>query len=345
VTLKRTFPVEPSSFWPGIVQRDGNRHFVQLLLPFLGLCGIGLSFEMVKIDMFKGAAMLGAVFIGWINLLNLATYRAPQNDVRVPGAMSVYLGTKMMFFAYFFWVMIPYTMGENAIVGYTWDFFAVFFSVAVWYNWLKCHRVNPGILAKAKDSTGWERDIIKMAEKNMLMRETFCVSCAIRKPYRSKHDSVTDVCVAKFDHYCPFVGNVVGAENHRHFMGFVLSLPPLLITYNYLVLQFYKEVCPEPDGFFDTILVYGTCQPFATFTVMCACLHTLWVSGLAIAQMNQVASDMTTNEAMNRYRYSYLSGGSPWDKGCVRNNVEFFRSSSSYDWKKVFTLPGEKVVV
>jgi hypothetical protein len=47
----------------------------------------------------------------------------------------------------------------------------------------------------------------------------------------------------------------------------------------------------------------------------------------------------------HRYRYPYLSGGSPWDKGCMRNMIEFFRSSSSNDWKTVYTLPGDKVMV
>jgi len=345
VTLHKTLPYEPTSCWPGIVQQHGNRHLIQLMLPYMGLCAIGLSFETMKVDIFKGAAMLVAVFVIWMQLLQLVSYKQPSNDVRVPGAMAVYLGTKMMFFTFFFWELLPYTQGEEAIVGYTWTFSAVFFSCAVWYNWLSCHRGDPGILVKAKDSTGWEREIIKLAEKNLLMKETFCVSCGIRKPYRSKHDSFTNVCVSRFDHYCPFVGNVVGGDNHRYFMGFVLSLPPLLITYGILVGRYYAEVCPAPDGFFDTIIVYATCKPFATFTMMCAGLHSFWVTGLATAQMHQVANDLTTNEAMNKYRYPYLAGGSPWDKGCMRNIVEFFRSSSSYDWKTVYTLPGDKVMV
>jgi len=41
------------------------------------------------------------------------------------------------------------------------------------------------------------------------------------KPGRAHHDSVTGRCVVKFDHFCPWVGNAVGAMNHKFFVLFV----------------------------------------------------------------------------------------------------------------------------
>jgi len=49
--------------------------------------------------------------------------------------MAVYLGTKCMFFTYFFLELFPYTQGENALTGYAWDTAVVFFSCSLWYNW------------------------------------------------------------------------------------------------------------------------------------------------------------------------------------------------------------------
>lgn len=41
------------------------------------------------------------------------------------------------------------------------------------------------------------------------------------KPGRAHHDSVTGRCVVKFDHFCPWVGNAVGAMNHKFFVLFI----------------------------------------------------------------------------------------------------------------------------
>ena len=48
------------------------------------------------------------------------------------------------------------------------------------------------------------------------------------------HNRVTGRCIVKFDHYCPWVGNAVGALNHKYFCLFLLytagtSLTSLLI--------------------------------------------------------------------------------------------------------------------
>jgi len=41
------------------------------------------------------------------------------------------------------------------------------------------------------------------------------------KPGRAHHDSITGRCVVKFDHFCPWVGNAIGAMNHKFFVLFV----------------------------------------------------------------------------------------------------------------------------
>lgn len=41
------------------------------------------------------------------------------------------------------------------------------------------------------------------------------------KPPRAHHDSVTGRCIVKFDHFCPWTGNAIGALNHKFFFLFV----------------------------------------------------------------------------------------------------------------------------
>lgn len=41
------------------------------------------------------------------------------------------------------------------------------------------------------------------------------------KPPRAHHDSITGRCIVKFDHFCPWVNNAVGALNHKFFCQFL----------------------------------------------------------------------------------------------------------------------------
>ena len=43
----------------------------------------------------------------------------------------------------------------------------------------------------------------------------------IVRPLRAKHCAVTGRCVAMFDHFCPWVGNCIGAGNRHWFAAFL----------------------------------------------------------------------------------------------------------------------------
>jgi hypothetical protein len=49
-----------------------------------------------------------------------------------------------------------------------------------------------------------------------------CVTCKLVRPLGTKHCAVLNKCVARFDHFCPWVGNTVGKLNHRDFAAFLL---------------------------------------------------------------------------------------------------------------------------
>ena len=43
----------------------------------------------------------------------------------------------------------------------------------------------------------------------------WCHRCASYKPPRAHHDSVTNRCIVKMDHYCPWTNNAIGVLNHK----------------------------------------------------------------------------------------------------------------------------------
>lgn len=68
-----------------------------------------------------------------------------------------------------------------------------------------------------------EQKTFNLPVGNAIKRLKYCGTCHVWRPTRTSHCSECQLCVEKFDHHCPWVGNCIGKRNYKFFMYFLIS--------------------------------------------------------------------------------------------------------------------------
>lgn len=249
-----------------------------------------------------------------------------------------------------FWLLAHYFLhiagSSFASYPFTNFIFLVIFSVIA-YSYFACMFTDPGYIPPIGNVPKQRSMIEGLIEAGEYDTRHFCISTYVRKPLRSRYDRIAKRVVAKYDHYCPWVYNVVGIRNHRLFLVFVLSLAVGIPIY---AVIFFKYAAAKnlfdsndkllPDQCTNNGLFGGAlCHAF--FVDYYGTLLTLWIMGngvwvifLSFVQIVQVAKGMTTNEASNLHKYGYMGGDDfsslPTDHSSAINRANANHECSSH---------------
>ena len=216
------------------------------------------------------------------------------------------------------------------VVGASYALLPLTLSIVLWYYLMKTWRRDAGVI-RATDALR-RRTIVHMTEQEggNFNPETsrFCSTCLIKKPMRTKHCALCDVCVIKFDHHCVWLNNCIGEANHAAFLGYLLfvALTSSLVARGCVAAAL--SICDwDEDSTMSANLSHvTTCSPWLSFMTVAMGTFGVWVSLILISQLYQIlVLGMTTNERMNVSRYEHFRGGkSPFNRGIVGNAIDFF---------------------
>eukprot|EP00435_Cladocopium_sp_Y103_P008624 s2045_g2.t1 len=81
---------------------------------------------------------------------------------------------------------------------------------------------NPGVVPRSGDKrASAPARFVKV--NGIELKQSWCNTCRVYRPLRSKHCAYCDRCVFQFDHHCTWLGNCVGLGNYRSFLLVVLA--------------------------------------------------------------------------------------------------------------------------
>lgn len=181
-------------------------------------------------------------------------------------------------------------------------------------------------------------NIRQLVESKSPVATKLCLTCLHRRPLRSKHCPELKACIAKFDHYCPFTVNAIGALNHHYFVGFVafaeLGIGLVLATsWRFLTLQ--PEVVWTQGGF---VWLWSVAhfEPALLCVAVLALAEFAWIGYLLGFHFYLVLSALTTYEFIKNENATRAFSRGSWRRNCV----DFFRlpGAQRVDWTRVFSV-------
>jgi hypothetical protein len=125
--------------------------------------------------------------------------------------LSVFSFTLLLEFFITFQYLSNYMIGVN-----------IFFVVVCLISLSIAVSKNPGHIKRQNVSF---MHLLEVCESTQL-----CADCFTVRTSRSRHCSICNHCVERFDHHCPWINNCVGLRNHRAFYVFIVFMALTLVA-------------------------------------------------------------------------------------------------------------------
>ncbi|XP_041053739.1 palmitoyltransferase ZDHHC13-like isoform X3 [Carcharodon carcharias] len=200
--------------------------------------------------------------------------------------------------------------------------------------------------------------VVALAEADCLDPRVFCTRCLIRKPLRSKHCVVCDLCVAKYDHHCLWIASCIGAWNQRYFVSFLFFLFTVAVWMVYGTIMHWSLHCVtsyEKDGLWIFLTQIISCSPWIVWIFLLVVFHSSWVTFLLLNQLYQIFYlGLTTSERISLIKHARTGRSlglqqNPFNHGCCQNLVDFFQcrcfglfKPNQIDWTRQYSMGFEQ---
>lgn len=153
--------------------------------------------------------------------------------------------------------------------------------VVVWSYLTTCW-LDPGKI-EPKSTTLRLKAMNELMDLGLFDSVHLCTHTYVQKPFRSRYDHYLDRVICRYDHYCPWMYNVVGLRNHRVFVIFLFALSALITGAGIQYAAYCREV--GSSAFSNGLTVLTLFQAF-------------WLAVLTLVQCAQIAKGVTSFEIM-----------------------------------------------
>ncbi|KAG1694078.1 hypothetical protein DVH05_022096 [Phytophthora capsici] len=203
-----------------------------------------------------------------------------------------------------------------------------------------------------------------LVESKLPSATKLCLTCLHKRPLRGKHCAELNSCIAKFDHYCPFVVNAIGARNHAVFLGFLLSAvlsiglelvacwrfaraQPELVADFTVQWQWWKwntslwtllvggGTTVSTPGLLDWIWSVAHFQPLLFCVMWLDVVQIAWIAYMLLFHTYLMCAALTTNEVVKNENLDRA-----YSRGILNNVVDFLGlpGQRPVDWRRIYNL-------